>query len=420
MARDLAGIPDPQLRRIVATVDAMAKRGATDALIEPFRQRLRALRPPRPLRFARLLFHPLDPLIIPASGWKPDQTKIPRTVLGPMSAHVHLVMGADAASIETRMIGRTIADTELIAGLGRTLWPAAGRILGDGEVPSTWATTGLSELIYPQLAAKVAALLGQAVPVQTLCSGTANGLLPPDPELIGAMLRDVASKAPAALVMLIALLLVRLPEAVAAMLPGRPGPETTAIQTALDSATDQVLQQLDDEEDAEAQIAAGTLSDAGAAAGRISALLAQLESGAGRNPRREKLRTLRLRLDASCRARFTLGLQDNLLSPLQNPSAPLDPAAISGLESIARGLRILEREARNVGGGATYDFLLRKATETVQDSSLPNQLTAVDRIRLTELLAGPEEAMALMAKAAFRPDRATRSGVYSSIPLGSR
>ena len=64
-------------------VDAMPNRGAADQLIAPLRARLAHLRPPRPLRFARLLFLPLDPLIVPAARWRAAQPAIPRTVIPP-------------------------------------------------------------------------------------------------------------------------------------------------------------------------------------------------------------------------------------------------------------------------------------------------------------------------------------------------
>ncbi len=64
VTREVAGADDARVMRIVATVDAMSARGPADELIVPVRHRLAALRPPRPLRFARLLFYPLDPLIV--------------------------------------------------------------------------------------------------------------------------------------------------------------------------------------------------------------------------------------------------------------------------------------------------------------------------------------------------------------------
>ena len=65
LTREVAEASDPHIKRIVAKVDAMAIRGPADALIEPLRQRLRILRPPRPLRFGRLLSIRLIPSSCP-------------------------------------------------------------------------------------------------------------------------------------------------------------------------------------------------------------------------------------------------------------------------------------------------------------------------------------------------------------------
>jgi hypothetical protein len=87
---EIAGAGDHQIMRIVAMVDAMTSRGVADAVIAPLRHRLTRLRPPRPLRFGRLMFHPLDPLIVPAAHWRPGRQAIPRTALMAMAEHVRL------------------------------------------------------------------------------------------------------------------------------------------------------------------------------------------------------------------------------------------------------------------------------------------------------------------------------------------
>ena len=287
-----------------------------------------------------------------------------------MIEQVKQSLGGAANAIQAKVAGRTNADTDLIAQLGRTLWPAAAQVLAVAEKPEVWKATGLGDAAYEPLARNIAALLGLTVPLDNLCAETANGLLPPDSERICTVLGGVAATMPEALPMLIALMLGRLPKAAASMRPDHGGPEVAVIRTAMDQAVGQVLQQLDRNEGVEAQIAAGTLADAGAAAARIAILLEQLEVGQRKPQRREQLRMLRHRLDASCKARFTLGLPEEFLTPLENLPVSPDPLAIRDLETAARGLRILGIEARVVGSGATYDFWLRKATETVRDSAM--------------------------------------------------
>jgi hypothetical protein len=69
---------------------------------------------------------------------------------------------------------------------------------------------------------------------------------------------------------------------------------------------------------------------------------------------------------------------------------------MNALEAAARGLRILESEARSVGSGATYDLLLRQATDVIKSSAVGDRLAAVERSRLVECLAGPEAALAML------------------------
>ena len=101
-------------------------------------------------------------------------------------------------------------------------------------------------------------------------------------------------------------------------------------------------------------------------AARTAILLEQLGLGSRKPQRREQLQALRRRLDDSCKARFTLGLQEELLTPLQTLCSSPDSRAIQDLETAARGLRTLGLEARVVGSGAT-DQVLEPATGELLD-----------------------------------------------------
>ena len=400
LTRKIADAGDPRIMRIVATVDAMMLRGPADQLIAPLRQRLAALRPPHPLRFARLMFYPLDRLIVPPARWRPGQQAIPRTALLPLADHVRVAMGAAATAIEAEIAGRSSADTELIARLGRSLWPAAAGALADTAVPETWNTTELGVAAYRPLANIVAALLTEAATIDTLCAETATGLLPPSAEAVASLLGRVAKMNQAALPMMITLLLDRLPEAAALLPRAHEGQDAAAIQAAMDEAADLLLGQFDQPAGGtEARIATGTLADAGAAINRIATLLAHLETPAAKPKRRDRLRAVRQRLDAGCKARFASTLQDELLTPLQGPNTPLPPAEIAALEATARGLRVLETEARVVGSGSTYDLLLGKAAEAIKGSAMQDRLALVDQLRLVEILSGSDAALAMLDQA---------------------
>jgi hypothetical protein len=396
LTREVAGADDPRIMRIVATVDALMLRGPADHLIAPLRRRLATLRPPHPLRFARLLFHPLDRLIVAPARWRPGQQAIPRTALMPMADHVRLAMGTNATAIEAEIAGRTTADTELIVRLGRSLWPAAAVVLMDDAVPATWNTTELGDAGFRTLASIIAALLAEAPTLDALSADTATGLLPPAAAPVAALLGRVAKMHPPALPMMITLLLDRLPAAAGLFPQAHEGQDAAAIHAAMDLATDLLLGQLDQPTGGtETRIASGTLADAGAATNRIATLLANLEAPGTKPKRRDRLRAIRQRLDAGCKARFADGLQDELLAPLQQ-GARLTPAAITDLETTARGLRVLETEARVVGSGPTYDLLLTEAAEAIQSSAVGNRLTLADQLRLVEVLKGSDAALAML------------------------
>lgn len=376
---------ESRIRRIVATIDAMKRRGDADALIAPLRPRLSVLRPPRPLRFARLLFTPLDPLIVPAQRWRPGEPTIPRTAIPPITLQVQQTLGTDAAAIEDAIDGRTTLETDLIAQLGRILWPAAAKTLLQPGVPATWDGTGLSGTIYAALATAIATLLAEAPALEAISAEAASRLLPPPRALIESLLSRVGARNPEALPMAIILLLNRLPQA-AGIVAERTN------QGAADKAADLLLRQLSENAQTEQQIAGGSLTDAGEAAGRIAMLLRQLEETDTDSRLRDILHNLRQRLDVGCRARFESGLRDDLLAPLETSSDDFCPSAI---EKAARGLRVLETEARKVGGGTVYDTMLEQAVDKLTGGVAADRLTPVERMRLVEILAGPDAALAL-------------------------
>ena len=86
--------------------------------------------------------------------------------------------------------------------------------------------------------------------------------------------------------------------------------------------------------------------------------------------------------------------------PLYRLGSSLDAAAIAGLEATARGLRVLETEARTVGGGGVYDMLLGKAATAIENRGLSGILPVADQVRLVEILVGPEAALALIGRLA--------------------
>ncbi len=141
------------LGRIVALLDGLKDRGEADELLARARHRLQQLRPPRPLAFTRLLFVPLDGAIVPASGWRRGEGRVPRSALPALSAAVHAALGAEGQAIAAGCEGRAATDTEALGRMGRRLWPAAARVLPAAAPPPEWEAAGLPAAAYPEVAA---------------------------------------------------------------------------------------------------------------------------------------------------------------------------------------------------------------------------------------------------------------------------
>lgn len=389
LGRDLAEADDAQIARVVSVIDQMPDRGTADRLIEPLRPRLARMGPRRPLRFTRLLFLPLDPLIVPAPQWRPTQPTIPRSVLAPLAATVRAGLGDEHPALDAMLTPEAWHEPALIGHAGALLWPAAARVLSKVPPPVGWAATGLTPALYPPLARRIAAVLAQALQLQELLEEGEARVVPPRLAPIRAMLADVTARCGEAQTTLVVLLLARLPELVSLLPAIAVDPQgKMMLREVGDAAAEVLLQKFESAGGAEAMVNAGSLSDAVDAVRRAVGLLREITAGVKGMQYRARLQAVRQRLDASCRRRFAHALSSDLLGPLHR-----DGTAITRLEATARHLRELESEARELGGGAEYDASLRQATETVQARAT---IGLVQRVRLVEILAGPEMALALL------------------------
>lgn len=396
LARDMTQARDDQILRIVAMVDALPERGEADLVLAPLRPRLARLRPPRPLRFARLLFLPLDPLIVAPTRWRSGHSTIPRTAIPVLAAAVEAGLGSVARAAGAMIEGRTTRDLALIEEAGGLLWQAAGQVLRDAEAPPPgWERTGLAPHLHRPLARRIGALLSQASRLLRLEADAAQGLAPPEVNALRALLTDAIAFEPDAQSMLIALLLARVPEAGsvlagAARTLGHRG--EMLLRHAGEEAANVLLDQLEAPGATETRLGGQDLSDSGAAVRRLTALLGALDGASVPPARRERLAALRLRLRVGCQALFEEHMSVDLLEPLRAGG----PDEAWALEATARGLRALETEARRMGGGAVYDSLLCEAAAAVRDCSAQGGLGRAGALRLTEILAGPEAALALL------------------------
>lgn len=402
VSRGLAGARDAQILQVVAMVDAMPNRGAADQVIAPLRERLARLRPPRPLRFARLLFLPLDPVIVPAARWRPTQPSIPRTVIPVLATAVETGLGLVGQRVAAMINGHTTQDDAVIEAAGALLWGQASKLLPELPLPPGWETTGLGAQVHKPLARKIGALLSQAGRLRRMAADGAQGLPPPEVNAVEALLKDAQALEPAAQPMLIALLLARVPECAGVLLrvatllgPGGGG----LLRQAGEQAADILLDQLEAPGGTEAHLGGQNLVEAGAAVRRLTSLLSTMEGDALSPDRRARLNDVRERIRAGCESLFTERLTTDLLDPLRACVADSGPDAAWELEAAARGLRALETEARRAGGGKTYDILLGQAAEMVREIAAQGGLDRIEGLRLMEIVAGPEVALALFGEA---------------------
>jgi hypothetical protein len=368
VAQDLQAAEAAKLARVVAMVDALASRGAADEVIAPLRPRLLALRPPRPLRLARLLFLPLDGVILPAAAWRRGSPAVPRSVLAPVATHLRALARPEVAAVEEAAAGATTADSARLLAAGQMLWPLAADRLMHAPPPADWAeSAGLQPADFKAIIVNIATVLFCAAELH----GIAAGQVANPQEALTALVGEAAARRPAGLPTLMAVLLAQWPDC-----------------TALLTATERVAG-LRQASDAAIDFALGTIAaapplppDMAAAELELRRAVLLLEACDGRTTqtieRSQRLRDLRQRFEQEARSSFDTALAD----------------LAEGDEARARDLRRFEATARRVGTRTNYDRALRDAVERLRPGS--DDPARMDKLRLVEILAGPEVAFAML------------------------
>ncbi|MEO8715542.1 MAG: hypothetical protein ABI369_11055, partial [Acetobacteraceae bacterium] len=315
-AGGLAQARDEQVAQIVALVDSMATRGDADALIAPLRPRLQRLRPGRKPRFGRLLFTPLDPVIVPTASWRGGVATVPRGGLEAIEMLVRAGLGAAFAPVEAGIARLSGSDPHGLAAIGAVLWKPASDILRDAgavTVPSTWIGVGLAEDAFHPTRRAIAAVLAAAAQIDSWVAEAAEAAP------TAKTLRDIMAAAlpfgAGACGTLGAVLLARLPALSADILAAIATLgqlDATAARAAVDFALGAALGTM--QTTLAGEIDAAPLSDAARAIEAAARLLQGLGRDAGPR-RREKLAEDRAGLDAKCRARFADALSEALIQP---------------------------------------------------------------------------------------------------------
>lgn len=383
--RKLSGAADAQLAQVVALVDAMPVRGAADALIAPLRARLAGIEPIRPLSITRLLFRPLDPMIVTGQRWRPGMPAVPRTALPSIGDAVVAQLGPFAQSIQASIAGRDGKESAVVNQAGAKLWPPAAALLARMPIPADWGvTTELPESCYPEIRANIAAVLHQAVPLsqRTRDAGGAD----PAPA-ISAILNATQADHPSGLGIVLAVLLadgVTAAPVLLAALAMRSPQVDLAVEHTLDRAQHMLT----------AVLPSVGLTAASLQAAHVAALLDAVEGAGARPALRSQAQRTRQLADEACQSRLLQALDQEFLPKLAAAGGPLDDAAVTGLESVARGLRRLAMAGRRFGAGVMYDKLLGR-TAAGACASTNSTLTRMERLRLAELLIGSIAALKL-------------------------
>jgi hypothetical protein len=399
--QDLRMADDQKIKRVIAMLDEVADPKMNETLLDPLRVRLASLNLVRPLRFTRLLFLPLDPLIVAPRDWKPGEPLVPRTVLAPFGKIVRGGLGGEAIFIDKTIAKQKTDATQAIMFAGEALWPRAGDILAKAAAPSDWDESGLPVKAFEPLARAVSAVLRRGPQLRNLLRDGEVGVLDSAEQSVADILRDIDTETSDGCAMIARLILLQAPHAAPLLrrfiASGRDQAAGAMVRQAIDRGTEEMLSDMESKGGLAEEISRGALANVGAAVRRITTFLREIEED-GATANRPRLHAIRQKLDAACRERFSDGLSTGVLTPLSDAAGPVDGAGQILMESCIRELRELETEARKVGGAANYDRLLMQASETVVEAAAAGTLTPVRKFRLIEILAGPEVAEELYQK----------------------
>jgi hypothetical protein len=352
------------------------------------RTALRELRPTRPLKLARLLALPLEPVLIDAAHWRSGAVTLPRSALQPLTAVVEAALPELTVRVNAMVAGKTTQDEAAVLAAGALLWPAAAAVLQAArDPPPEWARACLPPSSFLPLAHAAGVCLSVSWRLAELADPTM-----PAPQLdtnLGAMLRLAVPVQPLGWGMMLALLIMQF--------PGAPMPRDAMLHCGAASpqrpASDAVLRHLWAWIDDALTGAPAELAGTAAALRRRTVLLHALAGErAHRAQATEKLTALRQIYGAH----LTALVGERLIAPLAALTAAPDDGQMARLEAAARGLRRLAADIRGLGGLAVAETVMQDAAGIV---ALNDMLGPIDRARLVEILDGPEQALRMVEAA---------------------
>ncbi len=381
-----------QLLRLASALDDLPHRAVAEGVMDAVRPRLRHLRPSRPLSLSRLLFLPLDPLLVAPGDWRPGRGLVPRSAILPMTEHLRSAEFALVTALEERLAGAKLTDVVLAAEQGALLWPAASRALPRSP-PAGWEEAGLPGQHFAAVA-KICATLWRHAPVLwPLRLAGRDG--PPEATLRPAF-RVIAADGPEAVELCLGALLpyAAQPACMVAVVAGLNQALAPPAERALDRYLSGITPGLE----------GADLEAMADAAARFARTLKDLDSALTRDkPKRaQQLQALRMSAAQSCSERLEQEMARRLTEPLAlllAAPAPAD-AAVEALEQAAMALRGIGDSTRRLHASGASERLF--APVIAQITALAVRLPAsgagflrADALRLLEILAGTQVAARL-------------------------
>jgi hypothetical protein len=129
---------------------------------------------------------------------------------------------------------------------------------------------------------------------------------------------------------------------------------------------------------------------------RAAVMLEDLVDSSPNKPgRRNRIEQVRQSVDSVCRESFVAEVANQLVEP-SSAIATANDEDVEALEDTARALRRFESVAKKFGGTEFYDRHLRGAAQALSPQRHEDTAARISRIRLIEILRGPDAAAAAM------------------------
>lgn len=382
---------DSVLRQVVAVLDAVPSRSVLDPIIAAARPRLKLLRPPRPITFARILFLPFDGALVERDEWSAGSAKFPRAAITPLADAIRAAMGAAAEEISANLGGRNFFDVLLVDQAGRRLWAEAAELAPGLAFPEGLPNIGLSAKQYSELILLAASIWRHAEAIWEAKLAAFSG---PSPELVTAALKGPAQESPAAFSLALVSLLQK------AQSPASVIRTAARLSPIAGSIADEKIEEL-----VKAPPSSLPIQDpvrAAHMAEEYVSLLKELSSAPpGRQAdRRSVIGPLLSQIAKVIEDAARQIAERQLLPALQNPNAKRRAAIVINIEHLARALRRLEMAGRQAGAFRGFDDLAhnyRQRLKAILNALDGGGLQRADVIRISEILLGPERAQELTA-----------------------